>query len=679
MDPKLRTLSQALPISQRYSSTKKKGNKRSNRFVQRKTNTDLLRRCEQAWNNKSDIRYNRERTSNYVFGDQWNDVIEYHDGITTERKYIQMRGNVPLQNNIMISIFNSVVGLYAKQGTEPLCFARTHDAQPLSDMMSATMQANWQETKMQDALIHAFSDYLNGGVAIAREVYEEREGWKDAWTDFINPNYAFWEAGTDVRHNDIRLIGVLHDVAPGELFRKFCNDKYGWTVEEISDVFNINEPDGWAIGNNPYYRLYGNQQNEQDRLGNISFDRPSDESLCRLIEVWFKRSKTRYQCYDPIASNADDMEFRVELKDIYHIEDINAKRKSQYDEALVPQNDRAYIRYDIIEDDYWCYAFLAPDGTVIAEGETPYDFHSHPFTIRLYPYVNAEVHPFMGNVIDQQRYINRLIIMHDMAARSAAKGLTIFPVECIPEGYTKQDIADEITEYDGLLFFDTNRLNPNLRPEIITSNAVQIGTTELLQMQLNLIRDITNVSGALQGKTPSAGTSASRYAQETQNATTSLFALLQGFSSFAESIARKKCMVIQQFYPQGRHIINRDNTGMIEYDRMSARDVMFKISIKEAAATASFQQSINDTALQLLQMQAINIKQYLSAVNLPFADSLLQQIEAQEQEAAAQAAAMQQAYAQPSGNMATSGSNVMTQPPQESVAQKALERKLPNQ
>jgi hypothetical protein len=337
------------------------------------------------------------------------------------------------------------------------------------------------------------------------------------------------------------------------------------------------------------------------------------------------------------------VEYRVEIKDIGHVEYQNELRRQQYDEVGVPEDDRAYIQYELIEDEYWYYTFMAPDGTVIASGETPYDFHSHPFTIKLYPYVNGEVHPFMANIIDQQRYINRLIIMHDMAARSAAKGLTIFPIESIPEGMTREDIATEMTEYEGLLFFETNKINPNLRPEIITSSAVQIGTQELLQMQLNLIRDITNVSGALQGKTPSAGTSASRYAQETQNATTSLFSLLQDFTSFAESLAEKKCMFIKQFYPNGKVVFNKDNTGITEYDRMSARDVMFKIAFKMAAATATFQTQVNDTAMELLQIGAINVKQYLSAVNLPFKDTLLQQIESDEAIAMQQQAQMQQA------------------------------------
>ena len=76
---------------------------------------------------------------------------------------------------------------------------------------------------------------------------------------------------------------------------------------------------------------------------------------------------------------------------------------------------------------------------------------------------------------------------------------------------------------------------------------------------------------------------------------------------------------------------------------MSARDVMFKIAFKMAAATATFQTQVNDTAMELLQIGAINVKQYLSAVNLPFKDTLLQQIESDEAIAMQQQAQMQQA------------------------------------
>ncbi len=628
----IRTLSQA--TGRIHDSVRQRKRRVSDGIVTRKrrrNDYDLVLRCQQAWNNLEEPRRVRERVKEYVYGDQWGDIIHYRHGRITEREYIQRKGNVPLQNNIMISIIGSVVGLYTKQSGEPNCFAMRKDSQWLSDMMSATIQQNWQKTRQADALKTAFEDFCIGGIAVSRETYEEKNGRRVAWTDFPNVNHVFWEAGTDPRMSDLRMIGILNDATAGELYSKFCNEKYGWTVEEINEVFGITD--------DTYPSAYsGYQQNEKESLTTLSFDKSASNDQYRLIEVWTQETKTRYQCYDPLATKADDIEYRIEVKDLWRIQQINQERIRQYQEIGVPEEEWALIEYELIEDLYWYFTYLAPDGTVIAEGETPYESKTHPFSIKLYPYVNSEIHPFMGNIIDQQRYINRLIIMHDMAARSAAKGLMIFPIGNIPDGMTKEDIADEITEYDGLLFFEADKVNPNLRPEIITSGAVQIGTQELLQMELNLARDITNVSGALQGKTPSAGTSAARYAQETQNATTSLASILQDFTSFMESIAQKKCMMIKQYYRHTDLVVSRDHTIFYEYDNLSARDVDFEVTIKESAATTAYRTYINDTAIQLLQLKAISIKQYLEVVNLPYADELLQIIQRDE----AQQLAMQQ-------------------------------------
>ena len=631
---KLYTLGDIMP----EGTTVKRSNKATT--LKHQQRHDLLARCNQAWENLRPVRETGERVMNYCYGDQWGDIIEYKGGLISERRYLQEHSTVPLVNNIMSSILNSIVGLYAKQGTEPVCFARVHDAQWLSDMMSATMQCNWQETRMQDVLKHAFEDYCVRGIALTRESYEDREGLPDAWTDVINPYYAFWEANHDVRFTDMSLIGVLNDVTPEELYKQFARAEFSLTKADLQRIFHIGRTyDGEYEYDDLSQAL---EQNEQHRLENVSFFDTGDPRKLRVIEVWHKESKERYQCFDPLAVNMEEKYFRCEKKDIGDILSINRERKKLYDESGVPKEDRPYITAELIQDTYWMYTFMAPDGTVLCEGETPFDHHSHPFTIKLYPYINGEIHPYMGNIVDQQRYINRLIIMHDMAARSAAKGVTIVPISCIPEGMSPRDFAEEFTAYDGLVFYQPSRQNPNLRPEVITSNAVQIGTPELLNIQMQLIRDISNVSGALQGKTPSAGTSAARYSQETQNATTSLYGLLFDFTNFTEQIADKKCEVIKQYYDDGRLIFNKDFTDLMQYDRMSAQDVKFKISIKESAATAAYQSQVNDMLLQLLQMQVVSPRQFLQNCNLPFADKLLQQLESEE----AQQAALQQMMAE---------------------------------
>lgn len=607
----------------------------------RKTDYELLQRCWQAWNNLEAVRMTRDRAKRYCYGDQWGDTVRvYKNGYyydMTEREYLKRKGSVPLSNNVMVSILNTLVGMYAKQGTEPVCFARTRSSQSLSDMMSATMQCNWQNTQMEDLLKHALEDYLIGGVMVCRETYEDRtQEIEDSWTDYIEPNYVFWEGGSDPRHLDLSLIGVLHDESVNDLYKKFAREEYGLSIDDLNRIFDI-DPDN--------SQTEGTMHNDTNDLSNISFDIPSKRGhYVRVIEAWTTETKYRYQCYDPIATNESDAYFRIECDDKVLIAELNAKnveRKKQYDLMGVPSEDRAYITAKKVADKYWYYTFMAPDGTVLCRGETPYDFKSHPFTVKFYPYVNGEIHPFMGNVIDQQRYINRLIIMNDMAIRSSAKGLMLVPTQVL-DGMTPDEFAEQATEYDGIMFYTPKATLPNSRPDVITSNAVNLGTNELLQIELNLMREVSNVSGALQGKTPTAGTSASRYAQESQNASTSLYSILKDMESFTECVAQKKCMMIKQYYDNGRPIFNRDNTYPMEYDRLAARDIMFKISIKNAAATASYQNNINDKLDRLLEMGAINIVQYLQNLNEPFADKLLQDVQSQVEDLRAQQAEMGQ-------------------------------------
>ena len=607
----------------------------------RKTDYELLQRCWQAWNNLEAVRITRDRAKRYCYGDQWGDTVRvYKNGYyydMTEREYLKRKGSVPLSNNVMVSILNTLVGMYAKQGTEPVCFARTRSSQSLSDMMSATMQCNWQNTQMEDLLKHALEDYLIGGVMVCRETYEDRtQEIEDSWTDYIEPNYVFWEGGSDPRHLDLSLIGVLHDESVNDLYKKFAREEYGLSIDDLNRIFDI-DPDN--------SQTEGTMHNDTNDLSNISFDIPSKRGhYVRVIEAWTTETKYRYQCYDPIATNESDAYFRIECDDKVLIAELNAKnveRKKQYDLMGVPPEDRAYITAKKVADKYWYYTFMAPDGTVLCRGETPYDFKSHPFTVKFYPYVNGEIHPFMGNVIDQQRYINRLIIMNDMAIRSSAKGLMLVPTQVL-DGMTPDEFAEQATEYDGIMFYTPKATLPNSRPDVITSNAVNLGTNELLQIELNLMREVSNVSGALQGKTPTAGTSASRYAQESQNASTSLYSILKDMESFTECVAQKKCMMIKQYYDNGRPIFNRDNTYPMEYDRLAARDIMFKISIKNAAATASYQNNINDKLDRLLEIGAINIVQYLQNLNEPFADKLLQDVQSQVEDLRAQQAEMGQ-------------------------------------
>ena len=612
-----------------------------NQEGKRKVAHTLRARCEQAWNSLEKMRLNGERTMNYTFADdQWGDIIETNEGPMTEREYIQRMGNVPLTDNMMISIFSSITGIYDKQAAEPVAYARDNENTTLSDMMTATMQSNWQNNDVPRTLSIAWRTFLNTGVAMVRSTYDQQpDGVPDVDTRFVNPFKAFWEAGTDPNLKDLTLIGVLCDEPREMLYQKFARPEYGLTVEDINEIFHIHSIEG---NNSDYIDYFGDSAsnssdyyNEKNEVSNLSFSSSNTPHCYRVIEAWSLESKSRWQCWDPIATSQEKAYFKIEndLTEIAAIDATNAMRIAQAKEAGVQDLSTVpLIVKEPIEDTYWRYTFMASDGTVLCEGETPYDHKSHPFTLLLFPMVNGKIYPYMSFPIDQQRNINRLNIMNDLAIKSATKGLTIYPEDIIPDDMTPEEFNDQLTSYRGVVRYKLNNRNVNARPDILTSNPANLGIPEMIQMKINLMQQTANVSGALQGKTPTAGTAASRYAMEAENSTTSLFSLINDFSYFMEHIALKNCELIKQYYEDNRLIFGLNSgQNLMKYDRWGARDVKFKLSIRESAATAAHQQRITDTLNLLLERQAIDILQYLDNSPEPFAKQMADQIRSAQQ------------------------------------------------
>ena len=579
---------------------------------------ELLADCARSWNNKDGFRRERARILRYLFGNQWGDYITYRGLRMTEEEYIRLKHNVPLKNNVMVSLWMSVVGLHAKQETEPVCYARSEDSKNLSDMMSSALQTNWQNTYMPDILDVVFAEYLISGAAFTRESYEEREELHDSYTDYINPYYMFWEAGSDPAHRDVRMIGYLHDISPAELYFRFAKPKYNLTIKDLNDIFHIGSVDGG------FPAVTSQDQNDVHRYENVSFYTASDASLVRVIEVWREEVKPRWQCHDPLAVSQADAYFRVDTKDLKHVRAKNIERMKLYDQQGVPEEKRAFITAQDIVDKYWHYCFMSPEGRILCEGETPYDHKSHPFSMTLFPYINGEVHPFMGFFVDQQRFINSLVMMNHMAVKSAVKGLKFLPLSLKPDDMTIEEYANQSSEYDAVYVYDDRKAKrTGAKPEFFTHSAFNIGTNEMLQTQLNMIHEVSGVSGALQGKTPTSGTSYARYSLEAENATTTIYPLIKRFNSFKERLALKKCITMQQFYEEGRDITPKSSDHQTFYKAQSARNVQFRTSIKESASSAAYIQRINEFLDRLYERGAIDTRMYIKNYDAPGADKIL--------------------------------------------------------
>ena len=604
---------------------------------------ELIRRAEQAWNNKEDVRKTAERTINYTFDDdQWGDYIEVDGDRITEREYIKRTGQVPLSDNIMVSIYSTITGLYDKQGSEPNAVARDNVNLWLSDMMSATLQCNWQNNKVPRTLSVAWRNFILTGIAAVRSSYDmQDDGIKDVDTRLIEPFKLLWEGGTDPNFRDINLIGRLCDEPRERLYQLFAKPEYGLTIEDINEIYGITD-DGEAMSHvNSLSHYYEDanapeeQQNEQNSLDNISFHSANTPHCYRVVEVWTRESKSRIQCWDPIGKSQEEAYFKIEnsVAEIARIKTINDARIKQFTEAGIALEECPLIKMEPITDVFWYFTFMAPDGSVLCSGESPYDHKKHPFTLVFFPYVNGKIYPYMSFVIPQQRNLNRLNIMNDMAIRSATKGLTVYAEDTIPDDMTTDEFERQLTSYRGVARYKISNRNENSRPDIITSNAANLGIPELMQMKINLMQQVANVSGALQGKTPSAGTAASRYRMESENSTTSLFTLINDFSGFMEDLALKICELVKQYYEQDRLIFSKKgNANMIYYDAISARDMKFLVSVKEAAATAAYQQRQQEKLNILFDKGMLDVFTYLDNSGDPMDQQLAQQIRTSQQQ-----------------------------------------------
>lgn len=582
---------------------------------------DILMEAQYYWNQMEDFRKDRERNKRYTYGFQWDDMICVDGKSMTEEEYIKSQGNVPLKNNLIRRLVRSVLGVYRSQSKEPTCTARDRDEQKLGETMSTILQCNMQLNRMPDVYARSMEEFLISGFIVHRKSYGWRNGKEDCWTDYVQPNNFFIDNNMrDFRGWDVSVLGEVHDISFGQLCEQFASSPQEY--RELRDIYK------WAARKD-YIATYA-ERFGYSRLENYDFLFTSEPGRCRVIEIWRKEQKPRYRCHD--YQNGDI--FKIDEEDYVRVVLAeNEERIRMAKEVGMPEEEVPLIKATWFVDDYWYFYYLSPFGDILREGETPYEHGSHPYVFKAYPFIDGEIHSFVADVIDQQRYTNRLITLYDWIMRASAKGVLMMPEDSLPDGVSIDDIAESWTEFNGVIVYRPSKSGKV--PEQVANNSTNIGIAELLNMQLKFFEDISGVTGALQGKPGYSGESASHYNQQTENATKSLLDLLECFSCFVVDGAYKDVKNMQQFYDTKRVLNIAGRSGaQIEYDPKKIRDVEFDLSITESTSTPAYRHLANDMLMQLYQSQAISVEQLLEHGDFPFADELLQSIKSQKEQLA---------------------------------------------
>ncbi len=579
---------------------------------------DVLMQAQHCWMQMDRFRRDRERNKKYAYGRQWDDVVCVDGQRMREADLIKKQGNLPLKNNLIRRMIRSVLGVYQSQAKEPTCTARDRDEQRYGETMSTVLQYCMQRNRMAKVNARSMEEFLISGFVVHRKWHGWRNNTLDCWTDYVQPNNFFIDPNMrDFRGWDVTCLGEIHDISYGELISHYARSPHD--EARLREIYHY--------ASRPEVVRSALQQFGYPIGDRADFFVPDDTAMCRVIEVWRKESKARYRCHDV---NSGEI-YKIETADYAdQVLRVNELRREQGLALGIPEEEIPYIRAEWFIDSYWYYYFLTPFGDIIEEGETPYEHHEHPYVFAAYPFIDGEIHSFVADVIDQQRYVNRLIMLYDFIMKTSAKGVLLFPEDALPDGMSMDDIADEWARADGIIVFKPNK--SATIPRQIANNCTQIGISELLNMQLKFFEDISGVNGAIQGKPGFSGMSASLYSQQTQNATTSLLDLLDTFSDFVREGAYKDVKNIQQYYDDRRtcNIAGRQAV----YDPAKLSDVEFDLSITESTATPAYRAMANDFLMQIFSAGQITLQQLLEHGDFPFADSLLQSIRSQQEQMA---------------------------------------------
>lgn len=581
----------------------------------------LLEECWTHWNNLSDFRDRRMKSRKYYRGDQWHEVVQDPDSgdSMTEENYIISLGKLPLKQNLMRSTGRNILGQYRANPTKTVIVARDKAEARIMEMLTNALQACQELNDVIELDARSLEEFMLSGAAFGRIGYKywsERRR-EDVYYEITTPTRMFFNTDLeDPRLKDLRLIGRMIDTTIDELVGAFAKTE---ADEEV-----LRREYSGAAGN-----IHTSEYSEgltTERIDDLDFYFSDDLNKCRIYEIWQLKSEWRTYAHDYL-----DGSYQITNLSEGQIEQINAQRIEQGMAQGFQVDEIPLIETENRFDKFWYVKYLTPTARCLYEGETPYDHGEHPFVILLHPMLDGEVWGMMEDIIDQQRYINRLITLIDFIIGASAKGVLLVPENSIPTDKTIDDFAVEWTKYNGVIKYRVDQNSPDAIPKQIATNSTNVGAYELLTMQMRLIQEVSGVTGAIQGHAAPSGTPASLYAQEAQNATLNIKDTMDSFAWYKKKRDLKMLQVMRQYYNEPRYVAiagrQYGSENAIRYEPDQVKNIEFDVTMAQSVDTPVYRQIIDDILMKLLDNRHIDITTFLKNSSLPFADSILQSLQ----------------------------------------------------
>lgn len=591
-------------------------------------NLTLLWCCARYWDAMDYLRKEHSRNLRYKNGDQWSDTVpdpDHPHRTIREDALISRSGKVPLKHNYIQQYIRNIHGQLLSSPTQTVVYARSRDDQPLGEMLTNALQACHQLNRIRKIDINVVEELCLTGIACAkvRYGYWSTKNRTDGKIDLVNINRLFFNADIeDPRLTDIRRIGELHDYTFDDLVRNFA------TCRE--DVQALREIYGICHDHTKLENLY---ENHASRLQNLNFLYTNDLGKYRVIEVWERLGRWVLYIHD-YADGTEEIYTELTMQEV---EAINASRIEQGMAAGIAPDTVKLIYAREQYEYYWRVKYLTPNGYCIKETESPYAHEEHPYVLAAMPVIDGRFKAVLSDVIDIQRYINRLLTLLDFIIGASAKGLLMVPQECIPDDMDIRDFAREYVKTNGVILIKKGAYDK--LPKQISMNGTNIGAWEMFAQEMNIMQQISGLNGAVQGQVPRANTPSSLYAQQAQNSMMNFVVLFENYNMFCEERDEKLLKVLMQYYTTRRYIGTNGKTAgeMAKFyePEMAQKIEDFNLTAAKSNDTPVFRQMTDDLLMKLLESGRIPLEIFLNNCSLPGADKLLAEVKSFNEQAAA--------------------------------------------
>ena len=597
------------------------------KFVCNKESLDILTYAGQCHGSFFSFCQQADRSADYYKGNQWGDMVEVkdqfgHTETITEEEYIKRQGRPALKQNLIRPIIRNVIGQFRDSPFISVVYSSDAGGQAAADQMSVKLDdvLRYNDSAERDA--REYESFLNTGAAIYITGYAYDSALRQPMPYFQAIDYHCYfqnPDASDVAGKDVHFCGDYVDIPLEEVKERYAHNRaQEKDLENIYHHPNLTLPVMWNafVEANPTAKSFlGGSDNGNCRVIRV----------CRLEGVWdltvHDYADTSYETYSLREFPNKEEEVEAEIE----------RRKKMAEDMGIDYEDSSNMLKIVYEKQYvrrWMYYHLSPYGHILWQAENPYKHDSHCYVAKFYPLFQGQVYGMTYDLIDQQRMVNRMIIDLDFCMSAAQKGVLIVDEDSIGDDFDYEDVVEEWTKYRGVIKL---KLKDGAQPPIqLSGHQVNIGQFEMINLMMKMMMDISGVQGAMQGKTPTAGTPAALYSQETNNAQINILDYAESYAWFLEQRDYKIIQIIQQFVGDG-YSPAPDGTATF-YNAEEVRKYKLRNKIQKSNSVAVARLFNQQLMANLLMGGAAPITQYLQTQKTPFSQDLLGKLQQAEQQ-----------------------------------------------